>query len=627
MKTLFLQLIHCSAAATAVGIAVWLIRAPLKTRVPRWAFCCLWMAVLIRLLLPVTPVSPVSFFEVVPGFTATGQNESWVELRLDQPMEGQVPFPVLEGPESTPDPQPTVSQSYQVVWQPVDWVYLLFWVWLWGFALLLGYSALCWLYLSAKRSRGVALATYKNIPVYQSDCFQTPVVFGLLRPCILLPASFPLEESAALDFVLAHEYTHIRRRDHLLKAIATLALYLHWFNPFVWWFYRCYAADMEGACDEQVVLGLGVEKRADYAAALLELAVGPGNPFSGGILAFGESAIGERVKGILKIHRRTVLSVLLTLGVVLGLLVVFLTGPQPESSPIPVENPSSSQESSSQPQEAPESSSESQTPAQQSQGASSVSSSSSQPAPMEQGNGEGPFSVNLGQVAYGNFYPAGENLYLRLTDSQLEEWVRLLGQTQLSSKTQSPSQEGDVVELRFRDGTKWTYQLWPEYLSAQGVYYFGQGCDALWQWKEELKNSGQAPGIRWLGYMNDYRILEVSQLEGEESHLLLSATRSGQERETILQLAGLLKELTVDPAQGIYHVPRGENPFDWGGNRPQEKYAFTLTFDSQVVYTIRLYEGERISVSSSDMEETQGYLLLGSGQGDQLIAWMEKQDR
>lgn len=50
--------------------------------------------------------------------------------------------------------------------------------------------------------------------------------------------------------VVTHELTHIRRHDNLWKALATLALYLHWFNPLVWLFYRWYVTDMEASCDE-----------------------------------------------------------------------------------------------------------------------------------------------------------------------------------------------------------------------------------------------------------------------------------------------------------------------------------------------------------------------------------------
>ena len=55
-----------------------------------------------------------------------------------------------------------------------------------------------------------------------------------------------------LDYVIAHEQAHIRRKDHLWKPIGFLILSLHWFNPLVWLSFWLMCRDIEAACDEVI---------------------------------------------------------------------------------------------------------------------------------------------------------------------------------------------------------------------------------------------------------------------------------------------------------------------------------------------------------------------------------------
>lgn len=79
----------------------------------------------------------------------------------------------------------------------------------------------------------------------------TPMLMGLWRPCILLP-EVELEEQQ-LRYVLLHELSHRRRRDLWLKFLLLVAKAVHWFNPLVWWMARRASADIEVACDADVL--------------------------------------------------------------------------------------------------------------------------------------------------------------------------------------------------------------------------------------------------------------------------------------------------------------------------------------------------------------------------------------
>jgi type II secretory pathway component GspD/PulD (secretin)/beta-lactamase regulating signal transducer with metallopeptidase domain len=98
-----------------------------------------------------------------------------------------------------------------------------------------------------------------------------PIVVGVLRPMILLPASFASGLSPAqVEAVLAHELAHIRRFDLAVNVFQRLVEAVLFFHPAVWWVSRRVSLERENACDD-AVLRLDHE-RVQYADALLRLA-------------------------------------------------------------------------------------------------------------------------------------------------------------------------------------------------------------------------------------------------------------------------------------------------------------------------------------------------------------------
>ncbi|WP_170315104.1 M56 family metallopeptidase [Saccharibacillus brassicae] len=69
---LFRQVLLLSAAASVTALLILLVRIPLKNRLhPRWIYL-LWSLLLLRLLLPWTPESPISVYNWLPGLAQAG---------------------------------------------------------------------------------------------------------------------------------------------------------------------------------------------------------------------------------------------------------------------------------------------------------------------------------------------------------------------------------------------------------------------------------------------------------------------------------------------------------------------------------------------------------------------------
>src|SRR5699024_1677704 len=81
-----------------------------------------------------------------------------------------------------------------------------------------------------------------------------------------------LERQEGTEYILLHELTHVRRKDHMVLQLFTAAAVLHWFNPLAWLARRLMIQDMEAACDERVLELLEPGRRVEYAQTLLNWA-------------------------------------------------------------------------------------------------------------------------------------------------------------------------------------------------------------------------------------------------------------------------------------------------------------------------------------------------------------------
>jgi uncharacterized protein (TIGR03435 family) len=81
-----------------------------------------------------------------------------------------------------------------------------------------------------------------------------PGVFGWLRPVLFLPEGIEKHLSAEqIEAVIAHEISHVRRRDNLFAAVQALVEAVFWFHPLVWWIGARLLDERERACDEEVL--------------------------------------------------------------------------------------------------------------------------------------------------------------------------------------------------------------------------------------------------------------------------------------------------------------------------------------------------------------------------------------
>ena len=116
---------------------------------------------------------------------------------------------------------------------------------------------------AASRAAGL-----RAIPrVAESPTLSVPLMLGVREPVILLPSSWRQWDPEEFAAVLAHEISHVARRDALLQRLVLIHRAIFWFSPLAWWLERHLAQLSEHASDEAALAG-GVD-RTRYAETLL----------------------------------------------------------------------------------------------------------------------------------------------------------------------------------------------------------------------------------------------------------------------------------------------------------------------------------------------------------------------
>ncbi len=318
MGDIFLKLLNMSITAGWLILAVLCIRL-LFRKIPKWVNCLLWGVVAIRLI---CPFSIESQFSILP---------STEPIKSSTVVEGEVQnyIPSIDSRltivENTINPMLTETFAYNESDSaaPLQIVtYAAGLVWCCGMVLLI----ICAMGSAVKLYNHVKEAVCVRDNIYICDVVKSPFILGIFRPRVYLSSALRERE---MDYILAHESAHLKRKDHWWKALGYLLLCIHWFNPLCWMAYSLLCKDIELACDEKAAKDMTFHEKKEYSKVLLSCArqrslimVCP--------LAFGEVGVKERVKSVLNYKKPTLWIMIATVAVLVILAVCFLTNPTRE---------------------------------------------------------------------------------------------------------------------------------------------------------------------------------------------------------------------------------------------------------------------------------------------------------
>jgi beta-lactamase regulating signal transducer with metallopeptidase domain len=289
-----------SIIATFMGLLVLLIRR--FKGIPRRILVFLWAVPFIRMCIPIGINSRYSLLTLISKFTTrtvtVSQPSEKIELSVTNTLmqaESYSPFTFKDN---------LVSNIFAVAGL----------IWIIGALAII--IALTILYVGTKREIKDATPIGKN--VFISGKVESPAVYGIIRPKIILPESYSERD---LTYILQHERTHIRRADNLWRLLGFMAAAIHWFNPFSWIFLKAFLSDLELACDESAVARYSTDERKAYATALLDCTQSK----SLFVSAFGGAKVRMRIENVLSYKKMTVVSACGFTILILAIMYTLLT--------------------------------------------------------------------------------------------------------------------------------------------------------------------------------------------------------------------------------------------------------------------------------------------------------------
>ena len=327
MSDLFLKIVNMSISASWLVVAVLILRLVLK-KAPKWVNVLLWGIVAVRLICPFSFESVLSLIPSAETFPEKIISGPSFDVQtgitpIDNRINGYLGDRYFEGVTVPTNNGNNVMTILTIVW-------------IIGILLLATYTIISYQRLNRKVDTAVR---YKD-NIFQSENVSSPFVLGIINPRIYLPFSMNEQD---MEHVVAHEQAHIRRKDHWWKPLGFLLLTIHWFNPLMWLAYVLLCRDIELACDEKVIKGLGNEQRADYTQALVACSVNR-RMIAACPLAFGEVGVKERVKSVMNYKKPAFWVIILAVIACVIVAVCFLTNPKQDRYTLRIVVPAGSQE-------------------------------------------------------------------------------------------------------------------------------------------------------------------------------------------------------------------------------------------------------------------------------------------
>lgn len=311
MDTVFLKMLNMCITAGWIALVVIIIRFHLK-KVPRAVSLFLWCLVAIRLVIP---VSIESFLSLVPNDETIPYDITYAEHPniqtgipdLGSGLNSYMYWELAPNPTESANPMQIIIFVASIIW-------------LVGMGIMMLYTLISYIKFCKKVSEAVCLK--ENI--YFCDRIDTPFILGIFKPRIYLPSNISEQDA---EYVLCHEFSHIKHNDYLWKPFAFLLLTIYWYNPVLWIAFFLFCKDIEIACDERVIKQLGVENKKSYSLALINCSAAH-KTHAACPLSFGETAVKSRVKSVLNYKKPAVWIVVVCVILCVALSVCFLTDPK-----------------------------------------------------------------------------------------------------------------------------------------------------------------------------------------------------------------------------------------------------------------------------------------------------------
>lgn len=320
---IFSMSLHSSMFITVLII----MRKLLQNKLPKKTFSVLWIITWMRLMIPYSWSSKWSIMNIVVSHHKNIKSVYMNALELI----GRV---TMTSVNIVSYSEPTIKRVKNSGITEI----LFTWKTIWGIGVIITLIYFSSKYINALKlySEALPLDTefftqwkekhylYRSYIIKRSDQISSPLTYGFIKPVILIPKSILTIDLGNMEYILLHEWNHIRRWDTFKKWILVITLCIHWFNPLVWIMFTLASRDIELCCDEDLVRMIGESNKKKYANLLINMEEERMklNPLCS---EFGNNYMKERIVSLMKAKRSSTSMILVATILVMGVTTVFGT--------------------------------------------------------------------------------------------------------------------------------------------------------------------------------------------------------------------------------------------------------------------------------------------------------------
>ncbi len=292
MNNILWMLLEITIFSGVIFALIMLFKKAFKNKISPMLHLWIWVLLIIRLMLPITFESGMRIFVIpnevqtvqVAAPTPVTQNTGGRQLNSG----GVTPPAQITSNKEANLPAPTIpSQSSSVATPAFNWDVgkTLILAWLFGVGILLiriGFTyrnivmqtklrgvrptqKLLGLLEQCKKELGITQRVYI---IAQKNMASPALLFPNI---ILMPVDVLNMDVTQIKMAILHELTHFKRKDHILSVLLLTLRTVYWFNPFIWLAFKQIRADIETACDNDVVKQWCIEERNTYAYTVLQM--------------------------------------------------------------------------------------------------------------------------------------------------------------------------------------------------------------------------------------------------------------------------------------------------------------------------------------------------------------------
>lgn len=353
LNQIFQWVLTTSAMASVMVGLILLTKFLLKDKLNiRWHYL-LWILVIIRLILPWTPESSFSVFNLVNLETPLIEEDQQSTFSENSSYEVTDPIlstNTLENVTETSYFGQSKQQDAASENQMVSWFSFIMLAWVLGVITLFTYICLSHRNFVSKVNSEVLITdpritqlfdqckhsmhVRKNISLIKTSVIKSPTLYGSIHPRLLLPENtLHTFKDKELTYIFCHELAHFKRKDISVNWLMTSLLILHWFNPILWYGYFRMREDQEMACDALALSFINPNESTQYGYTIIKLLESYSRfPSTPGVANFSgnKSQLKRRINMIALFKKNSIKWTIVTILLVFVIGLIGLTNPRSE---------------------------------------------------------------------------------------------------------------------------------------------------------------------------------------------------------------------------------------------------------------------------------------------------------